>query len=83
MLLRLLVGSLVGLPFGLIAFTYAEPLVVRAVAGAVITAFAAAQAYNHYHQRPPSLVMHPIGDLVAGAAAGAATGLVGMPGRRS
>ena len=80
LLRRLAIGSLVGLPLGLAAFTYAEPVIVRAVAGAVIASFAAAQAYNHYHQRPPSLVMHPVGDLVAGAAAGAATGLVGMPG---
>jgi uncharacterized membrane protein YfcA len=77
---RMAIGSLAGLPLGLAAFTYAEPVLVRAVAGAVIASFAAAQGYNHYHQRPPSLVMHPIGDLVAGAAAGAATGLVGMPG---
>jgi uncharacterized membrane protein YfcA len=80
LLRRLVIGSLAGLPLGLVAFAYAEPLIVRAVAGAVIASFAAAQAYNHYHRRPPSLVMHPVGDLVAGAAAGAATGLVGMPG---
>jgi uncharacterized membrane protein YfcA len=80
LLRRLTIGSLAGLPLGLAAFAYAEPAIVRAVAGAVIASFAAAQAYNHYHQRPPSLVMHPVGDLVAGAAAGAATGLVGMPG---
>ena len=80
LLLRLTIGSLAGLPLGLAAFAYAKPLIVRAVAGAVIAAFAAAQAYNRYHQRPPSLAMHPVGDLVAGAAAGAATGLVGMPG---
>ena len=80
LLLRLTIGSLAGLPLGLVAFAYAEPLIVRAVAGAVIAAFAAAQAYNRYHQRSPSLAMHPVGDLVAGAAAGAATGLVGMPG---
>jgi uncharacterized membrane protein YfcA len=80
LLLRLVVGSLAGLPLGLAAFAHAEPLAVRAVAGAAIAIFAAAQAYNRYHQRPPSLVMHPVGDLIAGAAAGAATGLVGMPG---
>jgi uncharacterized protein len=80
LLARLTIGSLVGLPLGLAAFAHAEPLIVRGVAGAVIAMFAAAQAYNRYHQRPPSLAMHPVGDLVAGAAAGAATGLVGMPG---
>jgi uncharacterized membrane protein YfcA len=80
LLWRLAIGSLVGLPLGLVAFAYAKPLIVRAVVGAVIAMLAAAQAYNRYHQRPPSLVMHPVGDLMAGAAAGAATGLVGMPG---
>jgi len=80
LLLRLTIGSLAGLPLGLAAFAYAEPLIVRGVAGAVIAGFAAAQAYNRYHRRPPSLAMHPVGDLVAGAAAGAAAGLVGMPG---
>jgi uncharacterized membrane protein YfcA len=80
LLLRLAVGSLVGLPLGLAAFAYAEPVTIRATAGAVIAAFAAAQGYNHHNRRPPSLAMHPVGDLVAGAVAGAATGLVGMPG---
>jgi uncharacterized protein len=80
LLWRLALGSVIGLPFGIVAFTHADPLVVRGAAGALITVFAAVQGYNHYHRRPPSLVMHPIGDLVAGAAAGAATGLVGMPG---
>jgi uncharacterized protein len=80
LLRRWAIGSLVGLPIGLAALTHAEPVIVRAVAGAVIASFAVAQAYNHYHRRPPSLVMHPVGDLVAGAAAGAASGLVGMPG---
>lgn len=80
LLARLVVGGIIGLPLGLAGFAYAEPIWIRAVAGAVIAAFAAAQAYNHYHQRPPSLTMHPLGDLAAGAAAGGATGLVGMPG---
>ena len=55
LLLRLTIGSLVGLPLGLAAFAYAEPTIVRAVAGAVIAAFAAAQAYNRYHQRRAGL----------------------------
>jgi len=80
LLLRLAIGSLVGLPLGLAGFALADPRVMRGVAGALIAVFAAAQGYNHYHRRPPSLAMHPVGDLVAGAAAGAATGLVGMPG---
>jgi uncharacterized protein len=80
LLLRLSVGGIIGLPLGLAGFAYAEPIAIRAVAGAVIAAFAGAQAYSRYHQRPPSLAMHPVGDFAAGAAAGAATGLIGMPG---
>jgi uncharacterized protein len=80
LLLRLTIGSLFGLPLGLAAFAHAEPRILRGAAGAVITVFAVAQAYNHYHRRPPSLTMRPLGDVVAGAIAGAATGLVGMPG---
>jgi len=80
LLTRLTIGSLVGLPLGLAAFAYARPAAIRAAVGAVIAAFAGAQAYNRYHRRAPSLAMHPVGDLAAGAVAGAATGLVGMPG---
>src|SRR5215471_6944356 len=36
LLLRLALGSLVGLPLGLIAFRYADPILVRAAAGAMI-----------------------------------------------
>ena len=80
LLLRLVIGSLAGLPLGLAGLSHAGPMTVRAVAGGVIAAFAAVQGFNHYHQRPPNLAKHPIGDLVTGAIAGAATGLVGMPG---
>ena len=78
LLWRLAIGSLVGVPLGLVAFAYAKPLIVRAVVGAVIAMLAAAQAYNRYHQRPPSLVMHPVhssgygpASFHAGGAAGA------------
>src|SRR6201981_1564801 len=36
LLLRLALASLVGLPLGLVAFRYADPILVRAVAGAII-----------------------------------------------
>jgi hypothetical protein len=41
LLSRLGLGSLAGLPFGLVAFRYADPVVVRALVGATIPAFAA------------------------------------------
>jgi uncharacterized membrane protein YfcA len=41
LLMRLGLGSLAGLPLGLVAFRYADPVVVRALVGATILAFAA------------------------------------------
>ena len=40
LLLRLALGSLAGLPLGLFAFRYADPIVVRPVVGGTILAFA-------------------------------------------
>src|SRR5258706_43366 len=40
LLLRLALGSLVGLPLGLVAFRYADPFLVRAAAGVMIFGFA-------------------------------------------
>jgi uncharacterized membrane protein YfcA len=80
LLLRLSIGSLIGLPIGLTAFSHAEPRLVRAAAGATIALFAAMLGWNHYHRQPARVAMRPGGDLAAGIVAGAATGLVGMPG---
>ena len=41
LLSRLGLGSLAGLPFGLVVFRYADPVVVRALVGATTPAFAA------------------------------------------
>jgi uncharacterized membrane protein YfcA len=46
LLSRLGLGSLAGLPFGLVAFRYADPVVVRALVGATIPAFAALLEYR-------------------------------------
>src|SRR5258707_1295077 len=46
LLLRLALGSLVGLPLGLVAFRYADPIVVRAAAGAMIFGFAILMAIS-------------------------------------
>ena len=40
LLMRLALGGLIGLPLGLLAFRYADPILVRAAAGAMIFGFA-------------------------------------------
>ena len=80
LLLRLTLASIIGLPIGLFAFGYCDPLIVRLAAGALIALFAAMLGWNRYRRRPPQVAMQPGLDLAAGAVAGVATGLVGMPG---
>src|SRR5947207_14363903 len=77
LLLRLTVGSLAGLPIGLFAFRYADPLLVRVGVGATILAFAVTIAT--FRRRGGQLRV-PLRrtysrDLVAGAVAGMATAL--------
>ncbi len=81
LLLRLTLGSLAGLPLGLIAFRYANPTVVRAIVGTVIIAFAAllAASRRRLRRRAP-IGVRPSFDLAAGAVSGAATALIGMSG---
>ena len=80
LLWRLTIGSALGLPIGLFAFGYCDPLIVRLAAGALIALFAAMLGWNRYRRQAPSVAMRPGFDLGAGAVAGIATGLVGMPG---
>jgi uncharacterized membrane protein YfcA len=80
LLLRLGLGSLIGLPLGLLAFGGADPVLVRAVVGLVILVFAAVLAVNHLCRRRAAFALNPVGDLVAGAVSGFATALVGMSG---
>src|SRR5580704_9162401 len=80
LLTRLTIGSLAGLPLGLIAFAHADPLIARAAAGATITLFAAMLAVNRVRANPSPLALTPSRDIAAGAVAGAATALVGMSG---
>jgi uncharacterized membrane protein YfcA len=80
LLLRLTAGSLVGLGFGLVARAYTDLLVVRAVAGATIALFAAVLAWNRNRGLVRLIVRRPRYDLAAGAVAGVATAMVGMPG---
>jgi uncharacterized membrane protein YfcA len=87
LLLRLALGSLVGLPLGLVAFRYADPILVRAAAGAMIFGFAILMAVSRRRSGQPgqgthstAFAMSPGLDLAAGAVSGIAGALVGQPG---
>ena len=82
LLLRLGVGSLAGLPFGLFSFRYADRLLVRLGAGATILAFAVMMAGFRFRGSRgwAPFARTQTGDLAAGAVAGVATALVGMAG---
>jgi hypothetical protein len=87
LLLRLTLGSLAGLPLGLVAFRYADPILVRAAAGAMIFGFAILMAVSHHRSGHPgqgkhwtAFAMSPGLDLAAGAVSGIAGALVGQPG---
>jgi uncharacterized membrane protein YfcA len=54
LLLRLALGSLVGLPLGLVAFRYANPTLVRAAAGALILGFAILMAVSRHRSSDPA-----------------------------
>ena len=87
LLLRLALGSLAGLPLGLFAFRYADPILVRAAAGAMIFGFAVLMAVSRRRSGQAgqgrhwtALAMSPRLDLAAGAVSGIAGALVGQPG---
>jgi uncharacterized membrane protein YfcA len=87
LLLRLALGSLVGLPLGLVAFRYTDPTLVRAAAGALILGFAILMAVSRHRSGEPGQGKHwtafgmsPGLDLTAGAVSGVASALVGQPG---
>jgi len=87
LLLRLSLGSLVGLPLGLVGFRYSDPILVRAAAGATIFGFAIVMAVSRRRSGQPgegkhwtALATSPGLDLAAGAVSGFASALVGQPG---
>ena len=80
LLLRLGLGGLAGLPLGLVAFGYADPVIVRAVIGITILVFAGAIIATRLRRQPTALAMRPSRDLVVGAVSGVATALTGMSG---
>jgi len=92
LLFRLSLGSVVGLPLGLIAFRYSDPAVVRAIAGAIVLGFAVLLMVLHGRRPLPNPPPHAgegragvlrasrNRDVAAGVVSGAATALVGMAG---
>jgi uncharacterized membrane protein YfcA len=82
LLLRLTLGTLAGLPFGLIAFRYADPVLVRALVGATILGFAVLLEWRRRGPGGPvgAFGMSPVPELATGAVSGIATALVGMAG---
>ena len=83
LLLRLLAGSLAGLPLGLAAFRHSDPTVVRVAAGTMVLGFAVLLALLRRRTRSgraAPLAMGRNSDFAAGVVSGVATALVGMAG---
>lgn len=80
LLMRLLAGSLLGLPLGLLAFRWADPAWVRGTIGGTVLVFALALALCRFRGTAPRLALTPGRDLAAGGVSGLATALVGMSG---
>ena len=80
MLVRLIVGSLIALPLGLVAAVHADPPAIGLAAGATVSGFAAILTWQRYRGLAARIAIRPRHDLAAGAIAGIATPLVGMAG---
>jgi uncharacterized protein len=82
-LLRLILGCLAGLPFGLAGFAFSDPRTVRFLVGATILAFASLLLLSRRRGaagRPIALALSPRRDVATGVASGILTALVGMSG---
>jgi uncharacterized membrane protein YfcA len=83
LLLRLGLGSLAGLPLGLVAFRHADPIVVRALVGGTILVFAILLEWRRRHsagELSAPFAVRPGLEVATGAVSGVATALVGMAG---
>lgn len=88
LLLRLGLGSLAGLPLGLVAFRFADPVLVRTLVGTTILGFAVLLGWRRHHG--PRELRSPFGiragrirtglEVGTGLISGIATALVGMAG---
>jgi uncharacterized membrane protein YfcA len=79
-LLRFVLGSLAGLPFGLFAFRQADPIVLRIAIGAAILGIAALLALSPSRRGSALFETNRGLDCLAGAVSGAMTALFGMSG---
>ena len=82
LLARLALGSLAGLPLGLFAFRHSDPILVRALVGGTILAFAVLLGWQ---RRGAGKTSRPFGlrpglEVATGTVSGIATALVGMAG---
>jgi uncharacterized membrane protein YfcA len=80
LLLRLALGSLAGLPLGLLAFRLADPVAMRAAIGAVILASAVLLALLPRRRAGALFATSRFLDCAAGAASGITTALFGISG---
>jgi len=80
LLLRLGLGSLAGLPLGLIAFRHANPVFVRGLVGGIIIAFAALLGWRSSGELHGPFGERPGLEIATGLVSGIATALVGMAG---
>ena len=82
LMLRLGLGSLAGLPLGLIAFCHADPVLVRALVGATILGFAVLLEWQRRgaEKHQGLFDLRADRDLLTGAVSGIATALIGMAG---
>src|SRR6266478_3314655 len=83
LLLRLTLGSIAGLPLGLIVLRDADPVVVRRLIGATILTLTAVICWVRLRgpdRHTALLDMRPGRDLAVGVISGTATALVGMAG---
>ena len=81
LLLRLVLGSLAGLPLGLIAFRHADPVLVRAMVGATILGFAVLLGRRRHAGDLSLPFAKRLGlEIATGMVSGIATALIGMAG---
>jgi uncharacterized membrane protein YfcA len=80
LLWRLLLGSVIALPFGLAAAAHANRVIVGVLAGGIVTGFAAMLAWHRSRGPSAVIALRPGWDLAVGGVAGVATALVGMAG---
>jgi uncharacterized membrane protein YfcA len=80
LLRRLVLGGVVGVPLGIAALTYADPIVARFAIGATTTISTLIMVVSRYRRGPPLLAHRRGRDVAAGALGGITTGLAGMAG---